>query len=73
MREEAHTNERFISCDGHKLYAFKGLGVDIEVGEVRYIEMHHEPQTLLVLLVLFKLCAIACARIGVWCTRLHTC
>ena len=22
--EEVHTNERFISCDGHQLYAFKG-------------------------------------------------
>ena len=33
LYEEAHTNERFISCDGqsHQLYAFKGLGVDLDV------------------------------------------
>ena len=37
---EAHTNERFISCDGHQLYAFKGWGVDLEVEDVCYIEMH---------------------------------
>ena len=43
MQEEAHTNERFISCDGHQLYAFKGLGVDLEVEGVRYIEMHRGP------------------------------
>ena len=24
--KEAHANERFISCNGHQLYAFKGLG-----------------------------------------------
>ena len=36
-------NERFISCDGHQLYAFKGLGVDPEVEGVRYIEMHRGP------------------------------
>ena len=45
MHEEAHTNKRFISCDGHQLYAFKGQGVDLEVEGVRYIEMHHGPQT----------------------------
>ena len=43
MQEEAHTNERFISCDGHPLYAFKGLGVDLEVEGVHYIEMHRGP------------------------------
>ena len=43
IHEEAHTNERFISCDGHQLYAFKGLGVDLEVKGVRYIEMHRGP------------------------------
>ena len=43
--EEAHTNERFISCDGHQLYDFKGLGVDLEVESVRYIEMHCWPRT----------------------------
>ena len=37
---EAHTNERFISCDEHQLYAFKRRGVDLEVKGVRYIEMH---------------------------------
>ena len=26
IREETHTNERFVSCDGHQLYAFKGRG-----------------------------------------------
>ena len=40
IREEAHTNERFISCDGHKLYAFKWRGVNLEVEGVPYIEMH---------------------------------
>ena len=29
---EAHTNERFLSCDGHQLYE---RGVDLEVGGVR--------------------------------------
>ena len=29
--QEAHTNKRFISCDGHQLYAFKGRSVDLEV------------------------------------------
>ena len=43
IHEEAHTNERFISCDGHQLYAFKGRGVDLEVEDVRYIEMHCGP------------------------------
>ena len=40
-----HTNERFISCDGHQLYAFTGRGVDLEVEGVRYnnIEMHCGP------------------------------
>ena len=40
-----HTNERFISCDGHQLYAFKGLGVDLEVEGMHYIEMHRGPAT----------------------------
>ena len=40
MHEEAHTNVRFLSCDGHHLYE---LGVDLEVGGVRYIEMHRGP------------------------------
>ena len=44
---EAHTNERFISCDGHQLYAFKWRGVDLEVEGVCYniIEMHRGPHT----------------------------
>ena len=42
---EAHTNERFISCDGHQLYAFKGRSVDLEVEGVRYIEMYHGHHT----------------------------
>ena len=37
---EAHTNVRFISCDGHQLYE---RGVDLEVEGVRYIEMHRGP------------------------------
>ena len=45
IHEEAHTNECFISCDGHQLYAFKGRGVDLEVEGVRYIEIHHGPHT----------------------------
>ena len=36
IHEEAHTNVRFISCDGHQLYE---RGVDLEVEGVRYIEM----------------------------------
>ena len=40
-----YTNERFISCDGHQLYAFKGRGVDLEVEGMRYIEMHRGPHT----------------------------
>ena len=36
---------RFISCDGHQLYAFMGRGVDLEVEGVRYIEMNHGPHT----------------------------
>ena len=43
--EEAHTNEHFISCNGHQLYAFKGQGVDLEKEGVRYIEMHRKPHT----------------------------
>ena len=44
MQEEAHTNECFISCDGHQLYAFKGLAVDLEVEGMHYIiEMHRRP------------------------------
>ena len=40
IHEEAHTNVRFLSCDGHQLYE---LGVDLEVDGVRYIEMHRGP------------------------------
>ena len=40
MHEEAHTNVRFLSCDGHQLYE---LGVDLEVEGMRYIEMHRGP------------------------------
>ena len=40
IHEEAHTNVRFISCDGHQLYEH---GVDHEVEGVRYIEMHRGP------------------------------
>ena len=40
---EAHTNVRFISCDGHQLYDFKERGVDLEVEGVSYIEMHRRP------------------------------
>ena len=43
IHEEAYTNERFISCDRHQLYAFKGRGVDLEVEGVHYIEMHRGP------------------------------
>ena len=38
----AHTNVRFLSCDGHQLHE---LGVDLEVEGVRYIEMHRGPAT----------------------------
>ena len=38
--EQAHTNVRFLSCDGHQLYEH---GVDLEVEGVRYIEMHRGP------------------------------
>ena len=37
IHEQAHTNVRFLSCDGHQLYE---RGVDLEVEGVRYIEMH---------------------------------
>ena len=40
IHEEAHTNVRFISCDGHQLYEH---GVDLEVEGVHYIEMHRRP------------------------------
>ena len=40
IHEEAHTNVRFISCDGNQLYE---RGVDLEVDGVRYIEMHRGP------------------------------
>ena len=40
IHEEAHTNVRFLSCDGHQLYE---LGVDLEVEAMRYIEMHRGP------------------------------
>ena len=32
-----------ISCDGHQLYDFKERGVDLEVEDVRYIELHRGP------------------------------
>ena len=37
VHEKAHTNVRFLSCDGHQLYE---RGVDLEVEGMRYIEMH---------------------------------
>ena len=37
IHEQAHTNVRFLSCDGHQLY---DRGVDLEVEGVHYIEMH---------------------------------
>ena len=40
IHEEAHTNVRFLSCDGHQLYE---RGVDLEVEGVHYIEMHRGP------------------------------
>ena len=40
IHEAAHTNVRFISCDGHQLYERR---VDLEVEGVRYIEMHRGP------------------------------
>ena len=40
IHEEADTNVRFLSCDGHQLYE---RGVDLEVEGVRYIEMHRGP------------------------------
>ena len=44
-RRSKHTHERFISCDGHQLYAYKGRDVNLEVEGVRYIEMHRGPHT----------------------------
>ena len=40
IHEEAHTNVRFMSCDGHQLYE---RAVDLVVEGVRYIEMHRGP------------------------------
>ena len=40
IHEQAHTNVRLLSCDGHQLYE---RGVDLEVEGVRYIEMHRGP------------------------------
>ena len=40
IHEQAHTNVRFLSCDGHQLYE---RGVDLEVEGMRYIEMHRGP------------------------------
>ena len=45
IHEQTHTNERFISCDGHQLYAYKGRGLDLEIEGVRYIEMHRGPHS----------------------------
>ena len=39
---EAHTNVRFLSCDGYQLYE---RAVDLEVEGVHYIQMHCEPAT----------------------------
>ena len=36
IHEESQTNERFISCDGHQLYAFMGRGVDRSIGHALY-------------------------------------
>ena len=44
-KKHIYTQERFISCDGHQPYAYKGRGVDLEVEGLRYIEMHHGPHT----------------------------
>ena len=41
--KKEHRNERFISCDGHQLYDFKRLGVNLEVEGVRCIDMHGRP------------------------------
>ena len=43
IREESQTNKRFISCDGHQLYAFKERGEHLEVEGVRYIDVHRGP------------------------------
>ena len=40
IHEQAQTNVRFLSCDGHQLYE---RGVDLDVEGVRYIEMHRGP------------------------------
>ena len=44
IREEAHTNERFVSSVGHQLYKnympSSGGGVDLEEEGIRFIEMH---------------------------------
>ena len=40
IREEAHRNERFISCDGTSAVCLQGAGVDLKVKGVHYIEMH---------------------------------
>ena len=42
IHEEAHTNVRFLSCDGHQLYEL-GVDLEVEVEGVRYIEMHRGP------------------------------
>ena len=44
LYKKKHTQTNaLISCDRHQLYAFKWLGVDLEVVGVRYIEMHLRP------------------------------
>ena len=40
IHEEAHTNERFISCDGRQLYAFNGCGVDLVEEGMRYRDIN---------------------------------
>ena len=42
IHKEAHTNVRFLSCDGHQLYE---LGVDLEVEGVCYMITYTSPET----------------------------
>ena len=41
-KKHTQTNASYPAM-GHQLYAFKGLGVDLEVEGVRYIEIHRGP------------------------------
>ena len=54
IREEAHTNVRFISYDGHQLYDFKERGVDLVVEGVRYIEITRSLHVIYVITVLHE-------------------